>query len=373
MLDQGRVRIVGPPGWQLDKRGADGMTLRYKLGDTGVIVVTVTPQQAALTREVYAKISKSIGQALREAARNEGAEFLIHPRVEPDNRFFLKVRDRTRGGDGKVRDQLQIYKALNLELIHIAAVAMVETEAESQPILAAAEEMLDNAKLGAGPKPSAFRRTRVRLAIPPDWSEQREDDPNGVVATYTNPAFPGARLVVRSKIIPEVAKGAAADPQLREHAIDELVDGYRNAPLPEGATLAGEQHWDHPRLERLVTRPVVIDGQPWTSSFRCRVVGDVAIGVAALAPTSDDAPAERMADAMALSIRSLDDKRQVLDLELSPAVAPAMRQMKPSVRSTRAPDGTRSTVTILPPTRPTERATTSPTTRPSEAPVALPR
>ncbi|MDQ3440618.1 MAG: hypothetical protein M3478_09755 [Planctomycetota bacterium] len=361
MLDQGRVRITPPAGWMLVERKGDGLSLRYELGDgQGTISIIVTPQEAALTDETVATIAKVAVKELRDAARNEGAQLLIPPRTEPDGRFLLKVRARTRGADGKAVDQLQMCRALQLELVHVAVVANVETEAESAKIFAIAEELLDKAKLGTGPKPTSFRKTRVRMTIPPDWVEDRKDDPNGIVATYTNPAFPGARLVVRSRIIP---KGAKRNTQVQDNTLDQLVDDYRNAPLPDWATeRRAERKVEHPRFKRYVQHSLTWNDEPWGLDFRGLIAGDVAIGVEALVPPRDDT-VTRWANAMALSIRSLDDKRRVGDLELSPAVEPAVRQMRrPSTARSTAPSA--STRSPSPTTTSPSRTTNTPAPRP---------
>jgi hypothetical protein len=354
MLDQGRVRITPPAGWTLVER--KGLSLRYELGaGVGAITVIVTPQDSMPTDETIATMAKVAGKQLREAARNEGAQMLIPPRTEPDERFAMKLRDRTRGADGRVRDQLQMYRVMQLELVHVAVVANVETEDESRKIFAAAEELLDTAKLGTGPKPTSFRKTRVRFTVPPGWVEERKDEPNGVVAIYTNATYPGARLVVRSRIIPKDAK---RNTQVQEHTLDQLVDDYRNAPLPDGVPQrTAERKIEHPRFKRFFQHSLSWNGQPWGLDFRCVIAGDVAIGVEALVPPRDDS-VTRAADAMAATIRSLDDKKRVGDLELSPAVEPAVRQMRrPAPASSTAPSSpapatSPSGTTDTPPRRP---------------------
>ena len=357
MLDQGRVRLPPPAGWTLIERKADGRTLRYEIGGgAGTATIIVTPQDAMPTDETIATIAKTAMKEWRESVRNEGAQLLIPPQKVTDERFDLKLRIRTRGPDGLASDQLQMYRAMQLELVHVAVIANVDTEAEAERLYGPIEEMLDKTKLGPGPKPSAFRKTRVRLTVPPDWVEQRTDDPNGVVATYTNPSVPGARLVVRSRIIP---KNARRDPQVQENAIDQLVDDFRHGKLPEGAgERYDERKIDHPRFKRYLVQSTDWNGGQWGTEFWCVIAGDVAIGVDALVPPLDQT-VTRAAATMAASIRSLDDKRPVLDLELSPAVEPAQRQMRPRPTTT-APAGSPASA----PSAPSPTRTPGTTTRP---------
>ena len=336
LLDQGRVRLPPPAGWTLVERKANGLSLKYEFGDGfAVATVIVTPQDAVPTDETLATIAKTAIKEWRESARNEGGQLLIPPQKVSDDRFDLKLRMRTRNPDGRARDQLQMYRAMQLELVHVAVVANVETEAEAERVYGPVEEMLDKMKLGPGPKPSAFRKTRVRLTVPPDWVEERTDDPNGVVATYTHPNVPGARLIVRSRIIPKDAK---RNPQAQDSTLDQLVDDFRNAKLPAGAGKRyDEKKIEHPRFRRYIVQSVDFNGGQWGTEFWGVIAGDVAIGVDALVPPLDT-KVTHAAMTMAASIRSLDDKRPGGGLELSPAVEPAARQMRqPKAPQTRPP------------------------------------
>ena len=124
------------------------------------------------------------------------------PRVIPDDRFLLTIHDRVRSNDNKIRDQVQVYRALSSSLLHVATVAVADNDEAAAPIHAAGAAVADGEKIGAGPKPTVFRRTRVRMTISPDWVEERGDDPNGVVARFTHREMPGAMIVVRAKSIP---------------------------------------------------------------------------------------------------------------------------------------------------------------------------
>lgn len=110
---------------------------------------------------------------------------------------------------------------------------------------------------------------------------------------------------------------------------------------------------EHPQFKRYVLRSLTWNDQPWGTDFRCVIAGDVAMGIEALVLPLD-AQVTRLADAMARSIRSLDDKRRVLDLEQSPAVAPAVRQMRPPATARAR----------TPATQPIRKTSTAPSTRP---------
>jgi hypothetical protein len=363
-LDGGRVRLVAPQGWTLVHRGGDGLSLAYRLGegeDAPTMNVHVTVQEATTTRDSAAKMAMIIGKQLRDSATASNAKFLSQPRVIPDDRFLLTIHDRVRSNDNKVRDQVQVYRALAGDLLHVATVAVAEDDESAAPVHAAGAAVADSAKLGAGPKPVVFRRTRVRMTIPPDWVEQRSDDPNGVVATFTNPQLPGALLVVRAKTIPRDARGNA---DVQRNSVDMLVDDYRNAAVPAGASAVGEEEpFDRPPFAKHLMRSLDWDGQAWGTDFRARVTGNVAIGVEALSPPGDTLVA-RLADQMALSIKSLDDTKQVGELKLSPAAEKVLadrRERQRLAATQRAASGPASQPTH---SADTSAATTSPATSP---------
>src|SRR5688572_27188116 len=121
MLDQGRVRLPPPAGWTLVERKANGLSMEYDFGNgVATAAVIVTPQDAVPTDETLAAIAITAVKEWRESARNEGAQLLIPPQKVSDERFDLKLRMRTRGPGGRARDLLQLYRVMQLELVHVA-------------------------------------------------------------------------------------------------------------------------------------------------------------------------------------------------------------------------------------------------------------
>jgi len=313
MFDGGRVRIAPPKGWRNSFRAEDGLSARYEFGQRGLIVLVVTPQEAVFQPDMAGQMAQTIGKRVRDVASSDGSQLLYGPRVEQDDRFFLKIRDRQRVSTGEVLDRMQIYRVMQLDLVHVVVVAYTESEEAAARIHADAEAMLDQARSGSGPRPASFRRARIRLTVPPDWTEQRSDQPNGLVATYAAPDKGAARIVLRSKIVP---KAAREDDARRRVLLDELVDAERYAPIVRGAAQPrDEERSEDPRFLRRMTRVIEVDGKPWQSDLRCVGVGDVLISVAAVAPP-EAGPFEtfsKLADEMAASIKPLGDKPRAAD------------------------------------------------------------
>ncbi|MGB7156984.1 MAG: hypothetical protein WBD40_02890, partial [Tepidisphaeraceae bacterium] len=308
-----------PAGWLLRGRANDGLRVEFQSADgVGRIVVAVTPQEAVMLPEAAPQIALVAGKFIRDNVKVSGSELLYGPRVEDDPGFFLKVRDRQRRPDGRITDRVQLWRVMHLEMVHVVAVSEAETEEAAAAVHEAAAKMLAGARLGAGPRPTFFRKARIRLTVPTDWIEQRSDDPNGVVATYTSPdrgngddgGGDGARIVVRAKVIPRAARD---DARRKEILVDELVDAERNAPIVPGAGKPREEERGaDPRYLRTVRRVIDVNGKACHSDLRCQQVGDVLIAVAAIAPQAvalDDKAFEavsKAADELAASIKPLE-------------------------------------------------------------------
>src|SRR5439155_21759786 len=98
-----------------------------------------------------------IGKAIREAARKEGRELVLPPRVEPDERYFLKIHDVIKAED-KLSDRIQMYRVIGLNLVHVACTAIVESRDQSAAVHSAAEQLLDTMRLSRGANRSVYPR-----------------------------------------------------------------------------------------------------------------------------------------------------------------------------------------------------------------------
>lgn len=284
-LAGGTVRYLAPPGWKAAAPTADGLHLGFTLDEKGGIVVDVTPQETAPTQNMHDQMAVIIGKAIRESARSENHTFVITPRVEPDDRFFLKLHDAQTVAPGVIADRLQLYREIGLNLVHVAVTAQVSSVDQSAPIHAAAEKLLDGMRLSRGAKRTVYPRAELRAVVPLDWREAKIDQPNGLVARYTDPDRPPRQIIVRVRLLP---KDAQTDPARRDGLVQLMVDQERHLPPLSISSPAVEQpaigSGNNLRQTRFTVKS---DGQTLRVDTRYLVVGSVLVSVRSVAANSD--------------------------------------------------------------------------------------
>lgn len=307
LLD-GSIRYLPPAaaaGWKLVGKTDDNRKATYVIEDgRGRIDITVSTQ----TRDVpdsYAKqMALIIGKGIREDAKRAGRTILHQPRVEKDDRFFLKIHDRISGEHG-ISDRLQLYRVMGLNIVHVAVVALKDTPEEARPIHAAAEELLDGMRLTRGQTPVVYPRNKLKIKPPIDWNEQKADVPNGVVVTYTDPSQPARQLIVRARVIP---KAALNDPAKRDLLVETMIDNERRTPPFDRAKPAGDDQLVSGGAAREYVRQVRIDAQADGGGDKLRVqtryfvVNDVLVSVRSVG-AADDEDLLKIADALAADVK----------------------------------------------------------------------
>jgi hypothetical protein len=309
-LDAGRVRYAVPVGWTEVRRADNGTSARYESDDgVGTVTVTVTPQAEVVGPDAAERMFVIIRKRIREAAENGNNELLLGPRMEPDERFLLSVHDRQRTREGRVVDRVQMYRRVGTSMIHVAANAPTEDEAAARAVHDAARALLDSARPGPGPRPRAYAKTGVKIIPPTEWTEERHDDPNGLVATFRPPdgADDGRRLVVRSRVLPKLAR---ADVARRDALVQTMVTAELTTPPLPGARMTGapEPAEDARFLRSTRATLTSASGVACRVTTRYRVVGEVVLAVSSVVPAAHPDPesADHEADAVALGIETLD-------------------------------------------------------------------
>lgn len=302
MLDGGRLRYTPPPPpWTLKEKSPDNMKAVYKTDDgIGTMTITVTPQFDAVGPEQSKKMALTIGKGIRDYAKRSGVELMYGPRVEKDDRFFLTVHDRMRKRGVVTYDRLQMYRMLDSLLVSVAVTAQTDSEDEAKAIHAAAQGLLHKARTGRGPTLSGFRRTGVRLFPPAEWVEKKIDDPNGIVATYTEPRDGGARMEVRSRIVPKKIRGDdGASIAQRQQVIDEMLTAAGIPPTETERIPDEKNHFA--RAVRLLSAPA----RPMHAEARFVMLGDTMIGVILRGPSERAEELASITDGMALRMQRI--------------------------------------------------------------------
>jgi hypothetical protein len=281
LLDEGRVRYVPPAGWELRTPSTDPRTAEFRHADrSGMLMINAMPLAVQNEPEVARQMAMTIGPEMRRYVQRKGYTLELGPRVEPDDRFMLVVHDRMRTDRG-VSDRKQMYRSLPGILVYVNATAFTDDPQEAARIHALGAAMLDGATTGSGPRPIAFRFTEIRLAPPADWViENRQDNPNGLVAIFRPPKPQTERLVIRSKVLPRLAR---TDPARRQRFVEDMVDAERRQPPLEGLVAVRD-------LEVLEPDSYIAATRSWYSSAtgplvcqtRYVAVGDGLISVSAV-------------------------------------------------------------------------------------------
>jgi hypothetical protein len=302
-LAGGNVRYVPPPQWNLVDSSPDGLGVRYRSNDNhGIIDITIIPQtrtiDEAATKE---QMSVIMGKAIRAGAAKINQELLIPPRVEPDDRFLLKLHDAMTDGS-IINDRIQLYRVMGLNLVHVAATAIVENVEESADVHEIAMNMLDGMRIARGGKRVVYGKTQIRGIVPLDWKDTRTDNPNGLVATYTHPKDPATQILVSARIIP---KAARADDAKKKAFLDKMVDAERVLPSRLAIQKSAEEDVPGTKFLRHIRFALKTDGM--RVDTRYLVVGDVLVSVRSFAKEADADAISAIADKAAADLKPVNE------------------------------------------------------------------
>ena len=307
-LIDGSIRYAPPPaagGWKLFAKSDDHRRATYVTEDgKGRLDINVTPQTRDVPDEYARQMALIIGKTVRENADRDGRTILLQPRVEKDERFFLKIHDRLSGATG-ISDRLQIYRVMGLNIVHVAAIALKDTPEEARPIHEAGEALLEGMRLTRGVAPVVYPRNKLKIKPPVDWKQVKTDEPNALVVTYTDPEQPQRQLIVRARVVP---KAALADPAKRDAFLVRMIDDERRtAPFSNNTKPAGEDQQlpvGGPReyLRHVRTDALAEGGVKLRVQTRYFVVNDVMVSLRSVSAEDDEAIL-KIADAVAADVK----------------------------------------------------------------------
>jgi hypothetical protein len=296
-----------PPDWQLISKSEDGLKAAYQIPGRARIDVSVTVQDQAMPPDQKQRMAVIIGKSIRESAKEKGAEILLPPRVENDDRFFLKVHDRQRRAEsGAIADRLQIYRSFGVYFVHVAVTAFVDAPEQAAPMLNAAEDLLATMRATQGVKPIVFPRSRLRITPPVDWTVRKPDQPNGQAAAFLDPRDERRQILIRTRVIP---KDAREDAGKRALLLDKMTDDERRQPplVARGQNAAhAEQQEPAEKFLRKIRTVAQRDKDTLRVETRYLVVGDMLVSVRSVTPEGDE-EVPRLADALAMGIKPLDE------------------------------------------------------------------
>lgn len=158
-LINGSVRFLIPADWEIVSRTDDGMSVVYHTPDkVGIVSILITQQKEAIPQHnalVHAQMQKTILGWDNEDLKNRKVEVIDAPKVEPDDRFMLRVHERFKDGD-HLLDVLHIYRGIGLNLVGVTVAASTEDKAQAKRVHDAAALLLMSVSLAA-PDPKIIR------------------------------------------------------------------------------------------------------------------------------------------------------------------------------------------------------------------------
>jgi len=307
-LADGTVRYVPPFGWTLLGKNPDGLGATYRSADeSAVIAITVMPQDRAIQESSRDGMARIIDKGIREAAAKEGHAVVISPKEEDDSRFFLKMHDAIRV-EGKIADRIQMYRVIGLNLVLVAATANVDSIEQAKIPLGTAEQLAATMRVSRGSKRMVYPHAQLRAVVPLDWTDQKTDQPNGLVATYSDPKDRSRQIILGARIIP---KAALDDKEKLKTLVATMVDQERKLPAQLSTPLATQtpQEEDVAGTTYLRQTRMNLAGRDGPARIETRylAVGDVLVSVRSVSSEADADEIGKIADRFAANLKPVKD------------------------------------------------------------------
>jgi hypothetical protein len=326
-LANGTIRFAAPEGWQ-SVQSDNGLTVSYMAPDhAGIITVLYAPQEIRPTEDFKQSMGLKIGKAIREQMKKDGREMLLPPKIEPDDRFYLKIHDRSRSG-AKTADRMQLFRIVGLNLVTCAVTAWTDDEQQAKETQRLGEDLLLGARLtkaeaagadskkpgdagkAATPtkpgKPSTFAKAKIRVTPPAQWTEEKTDAADGLVATYHDPESESNLMIITVHPLPKETK---KDPKARAIVIDDIVNAEKPTLNIEGGKQVGEPDvTEGSGFLRKITTKFETKDQKFQVDSRLVLVGDAVVCVTSLATAEKAEAVRQVGDQVARDLKPIGAK-----------------------------------------------------------------
>jgi hypothetical protein len=214
------------------------------------------------------------------------------------------MHDAMGGGGGRVADRVQMYRILGLNLVHVAATAQVENLEESADVHELAERTLETMRISRGAKRVVYGKTQLRAIVPLDWKDTKTDNPNGVVATYTDPKDSSRQIIIGARIIPKAAQN---DEQKRKALLERMIDQERSTPQGKRSAEREVSGTSYLRQIRCTVDPASEKAR--RVDTRYLMVGDVLVSVRSIAGEADADAVSAIADKVAADLKPVNEPK----------------------------------------------------------------
>jgi hypothetical protein len=320
-LINGDIVFVPPAGWKLDGKTDNGRLAKFSRSDPlAALVVNVDPQPDVLDDSAAPKIGQLLCKKIRDNAAAGQFELLTQPKVETDDRFFLRIHHRF-SHEAETADELQIYRVIGKNLVAVAVTVFTDTTEQAKPVFTDAENTLLSVRTArqqaviaartsaATPKthpatrPTVLTQAKIRFSAPAGWDADTNDNPAGIVASYKDPSQGFNTIVISVRPLPPEAK---TDPKLRDVLVDEIVEGEKAQFKFDGAQINGspEKITDNRFLRKERTRYQKADSKIQVTARQLRI-GDAVVSVAMVSLDANATDIDKLADEVALTVKPI--------------------------------------------------------------------
>jgi hypothetical protein len=284
------------------------------------MAVNADHQESPLDEEAAVQIGQMQCKRIVDNAQKGNTQILDAPKIEKDERFFLRIHHRFKKGES-VGDQLQLYRVLGKELVAVAVTAYTDSPEQAKPVFDEAEKVMSSARSsasgGAGPATSPtmkppqlaaklimLSQAKIRLLPPEQWRAEVNDAGSGIVATFHDPADNTNLLAVSVRQLP---KEARSDPKMRDALLEEMASGEKAQFKIDGAEPVGQtiNVVDRRFLHKARTRyRMSTGGKQFDISSRQVRAGDEIVSVTVVTLEDKFDVIDKLADQVALSVRA---------------------------------------------------------------------
>lgn len=314
-----------PPGagWSQAAKPPNGRTIAYVQMKPvkATMAVNADLQNARLDDIAAKKIGEMQCKHITDNAAKSNVEILDPPRIEPDDRYFLRIHHRFKKGQN-IGDELQLYRVIKQDLVAVAVTAYTDSPDQAKSVFDQAEKVMESVR-GAGgagassaaptsgpsakppqlaSKPLALAQAKIRLSPPEGWHAELNDAASGMVATFHDPLDSTNLVAVSVRQLPKEAK---TDPKMRDALLQEMANGEKAQIKIDGAEPAGETQTVADRRFLHKTRTHYKSGaRKFEVSSRQIRAGDAIVSVSVVSLDDKFEMIDKLADQIALSVRA---------------------------------------------------------------------
>jgi hypothetical protein len=138
----GIVHYAPPEEWKLVPANTNDTTATYIASDhDGLLAMQVLPSNAAID----AAAGKALVTKLRQNHKLARQEVVLDPRLEPDDSFALRIHERYKDKEGKVVDELHLYRQVGGRAVMLTVQSLSKDEDQIRKVHTVGEEMLTSA------------------------------------------------------------------------------------------------------------------------------------------------------------------------------------------------------------------------------------